>query len=98
MTRRSGNWDIYVVNSDGAGLKTLTPDASNEGLPAWSPDGRSIAFLSDRNGTWGLWVMDADGSNQYQLVQLDGSPDGEVQMAQAFISVGWTEEQISWAP
>ena len=87
-----------MVNSDGTGMKTLTPDASNEGLPVWSPDGRSIAFLSDRNGTWGLWVMDADGSNQYKLVQLDGSPDGEVQMAQAFTSVGWTEEQISWSP
>jgi hypothetical protein len=98
MTQRSGNWDVYVVNSDGSGLKSLTPDASNEGLPVWSPDGRSIAFLSDRNGTWGLWVMDSDGSNQYQLVQLDGSPDGQVEMAQRFISVGWTEEQISWAP
>lgn len=98
MTRRSDNWDICIVNSDGTGMKTLTPDASNEGLPVWSPDGRSIAFLSDRNGTWGLWVMDADGSNQYKLVQLDGSPDGEVQMAQAFTSVGWTEEQISWSP
>ena len=98
MTRRSGNWDVYVVNNDGSGLKSLTLDASNEGLPVWSPDGRSIAFLSDRNGTWGLWVMESDGSNQYQLVQLDGSPDGQVEMAQSFISVGWTEEQISWAP
>jgi len=98
MSRRSGSWDIYTISSDGANLTDLTSDASNEGLPAWSPDGRSIAFLSDRNGTWGLWVMESDGSNQYQLLQLSGPPDGKVGSAQAFTSLGWLEEQISWVP
>ena len=97
MSRRSGTWAIYTINTDGSDLTNLTPDASNQGLPAWSPDGRSIAFLSDRNGTWGLWVMESDGSNQYQLLQLSGSPDGKVSSAQAFTSMGWPEEQISWA-
>ena len=33
----------------------------------WSPDGRSIAFLSDRSGKWAVWVMDANGANQRML-------------------------------
>ena len=97
MSRRSGNWDIYLVNRDGSGMISLTSDASNEGLPVWSPDARSIAFLSDRNGAWGLWIMNADGSNQYQFMPLNGSPDGKVRAAQAFESTGWTDEQISWS-
>ncbi len=98
MSRRTGNWDVYVMDSDGANMQLLTPDASNEGLPTWSPDGRYIAFLSDRNGVWGLWVMNSDGANQYQLLQLPGSPDGKVRLAQDYNSVGWVEEQISWSP
>jgi len=49
-------------------VKTLPQNVS----PAWSPDGRSIVYLSNRDtgnsaGAWHLWVMNADGSNQRQL-------------------------------
>jgi len=97
MSRRAGNWDVYVMNSDGANIQLLTPGASNEGLPTWSPDGLNLAYLSDRNGAWGLWAMNADGSGQYQVLQLPGSPDGRVWWAQEYNSVGWVEEQISWS-
>lgn len=45
----NNNWDIYVVNADGTSLQRLTDSPSRDGLAVVSPDGRSIAFVSDRD-------------------------------------------------
>ena len=39
-------------------------------MPVWSPDGRRIAFQSDRDGSWEIYVMDADGINRPHLLKL----------------------------
>jgi TolB protein len=41
-------------------------------MPAWSPDGRRIAFISSRAGDLALWVMDPDGRNQRRLAPVAG--------------------------
>ena len=60
-------FDILVINADGTDPVNLTNTSQfNEGNPAWSPDGRRIAFASNRgsqNSNSNIWVMDADGSN-----------------------------------
>ena len=77
MSHQHDHWDIAVMNSDGSGQGFLTQTPSiygttpvNNVAPAWSPDGSSIAFLSDREGDWRIYVMDADGANQRRLLDV----------------------------
>ncbi|MCU0726039.1 MAG: hypothetical protein MUE73_09665, partial [Planctomycetes bacterium] len=48
-------------------LTRLTFDEGRDVGARWSPDGTTIAFVSDRSGSNQVWLMDADGSNQRQL-------------------------------
>ena len=59
------------MNVDGSDVRQLTDASADHGLPSWSPDGRHIAFISDRGGNFGVYVMNADGSDVRQLT--DGS-------------------------
>lgn len=60
------NFEIYTINADGSGLTNLTNHPARDECPYWSPDGRSIAFVSDRDGS-GIYLMASDGSNQRRL-------------------------------
>jgi TolB protein len=95
MSKREGNWEVYVVNVDGSDLQRLTDDPAEDGLPTWSPDGNAIAFVSNRGGPWAVWAMTPDGSGQRQLFTMQGSPDGQVG-TDTYASRGWAEERISW--
>jgi Tol biopolymer transport system component len=65
----NGNPDIWVVNADGTGQRRLTTDPGRDFHPFFSPDGRQIAFLSDREQSDEemVFVMNADGSNQHRV-------------------------------
>ncbi|MGD9375115.1 MAG: protein kinase [Anaerolineae bacterium] len=98
MSRRDGNWEVYLANLDGSGLTRLTNHPANDGLPTWSPDGRHIAFISDRDGSWAVWIMRPDGRDQMRLFPIGGPLDGQVRGAAPHELHGWVEERISWAP
>ena len=72
------------MNPDGSGLTRLTDNEAGDMHPNWSPDGQRIAFQSDRDGDWEIYVMNSDGSGLTRLtdnevapvIMLSWSPDG----------------------
>jgi len=92
----AGNWEIWTISVDGSDPVRITNNPANDGLPAWSPDGKTIAFVSDRGGVWAIWAANADGSNVRKLFDMEGSPDGKVQF-DIENSLGWMDERITWA-
>jgi Tol biopolymer transport system component len=62
------------MNANGTGQRNLTRDPASDYAPAWSPDGDTIAFATDRADPTGndVWLMDADGSDPRPLVHQDG--------------------------
>ena len=80
---RDGNLEIYVMDGDGGNQKRVTVHPNIDHYPTWSPDGKKIAFVSNRNGgRVQIWVIDADGKNTIRLTDgvsdqnPDWSPDG----------------------
>jgi Tol biopolymer transport system component len=65
--------EIYVVDVDGQGTTRLTMTTAADQSPAWSPDGESLAFVSDRSNPsaheYELYLMDASGGHVTQLTE-----------------------------
>ena len=68
-------YDIYVMNADGTGIRQLTTDQAPDEYPAWSPDGQRIAFSREHAGRRDIFVMNADGSGQMNLTSNDAAED-----------------------
>ena len=72
------------MNADGSGQRRRMREAQvNYSLPSWSPDGRKILFVSERDGNFEVYVMNPDGSGRRNLTRHPGhdsapswSPDG----------------------
>ena len=93
MSKRDGNAEIYVMDADGGNPRRLTNQRGWDFSPSWAPDGKRIAFMSDRDGhvharhgwsTNEIYVMDADGKNPQNLTDNpfddrdpSWSPDGK---------------------
>ncbi len=75
--------DLYIKSVDGVAVTQLTSDPASDIQPAFSPDGKHVAFASNRSGNWDIWVTDAGGGPAVQVtngvadeVHPSWSPDG----------------------
>jgi Tol biopolymer transport system component len=75
--------DVAIARLDGGEYRRLTDDRFRDRNPTWSPDGKEIAFCSDRGGTLQIWSIHADGSGLREIVSAAGganipvyAPDG----------------------
>lgn len=59
--------DIYTVSASGGKATQLTTHPAHDTRPVWSPDGKQIAFASDRNGNFDVFIMPKEGGAPTQL-------------------------------
>ena len=79
-----GYWSIFAYDMDSGQERLLLGNETNDNsAPVWSPDGTKIAFHSQRDGNWDIYIMDVTGDNLQRLTSnknLDlfptWSPDG----------------------
>ncbi len=88
FTELEENWNIWRVSVSPAGMgkpELLLSSTGKNHSPSYSPDGKHIAFVSDRSGSPEIWVADQDGGNQKKITDFKGpwlgsirwSPDGK---------------------
>ena len=72
----AGNSSIFVVHADGTNRTRVTSEGFHDSSPAWSPDGSTIAFRTDRSPA-GIWIVDGDGSNLRPLLTTPDVRDAD---------------------
>src|SRR5438552_8569769 len=77
--------DIWTANEDGTGAQRLTDNRARDIYPRFSPDGKWIAFSSNRHGNNDVFVIVAAGGSPRRLTWHTGSDD----------VVGWTRDSNS---
>ena len=74
--------DIWLANNDGSNPRRLTANVARDFQPRFSPDGKTIAFTSDRNGNNDVFTMPVTGGEPTQLTFMSGNDE----------AVSWTPD------
>ena len=82
-TSHSATPDLFIKHIDGKTITQITDDPASDMMPSFSPDGRQVAFTSNRAGNWDIWVVPVAGGKPMQLTNSTAqdlhpswSPDG----------------------
>jgi TolB protein len=67
-----GKFNIHIISPDGGYSQQLTFSQGNNEDPSWAPDGRFLAFSSNRTGRKEIYIMRADGTGQKRITHGEG--------------------------
>jgi Tol biopolymer transport system component len=70
---RDGQLDLYRMNPEGGDIRPLRPGEAFRADMKWTSDGGQLAYMSNEEGRWSIYVMDSDGSNIRRLTDLDAN-------------------------
>ena len=73
--------DVFLMTADGRNEVVVAGHPAEDEMLRWTPDGRSLVFLSDRSGTWDIWTVHLTGGKQQgepELLKKDFGNDSEV--------------------
>jgi serine/threonine protein kinase len=77
VSLRSGNWQLWVSNSDGTNTVQITSfDRGEVAFPTWSPDGQQIGFVSNAEGSYQAYVVNASGGQPRKREDLGTDVSG----------------------
>ncbi len=95
-----GRTDVWVVGTDGKGLRRMTSDPASDSSPRWSPDSKTIYFLSSRSGSSQVWKIAVAGGEPFQVTKLPldvggfiVAPDGATLAVSMEVFPGTTVEE-----
>ncbi len=92
------NWDVFVMDADGANVRRLTSNVAQDYPGAWSPDGTQIAFFSRRDGYGDVYVMNADGSNVRRVTNQPGAQAADAWLPDGRLVIGSAQEGVEGPP
>ncbi|MCX5767194.1 MAG: hypothetical protein NTZ43_08245 [Gemmatimonadetes bacterium] len=69
---RFGKWRVNILDLETLAVETIPAQSGKNFNPMWGPDGRSIAYISDRTGITQIFLYDLDAKEHYQLTRMIG--------------------------
>ncbi|MEJ2085069.1 MAG: S9 family peptidase [Acidobacteriota bacterium] len=70
LTANRAQTDLWLVATDGSGLRQLTSHEANDSNPRWAADGSKVYFLSSRSGSSQVWKIASDGGEASRVTDL----------------------------
>ena len=86
MTNFTGNWEIYTVGLANLQFRQITNGTGISAAPSWSADGSHLAFESNRDGSWGIYVVGSQGGEAIKLLAIGTNHPA------------WQTERTAWTP